>query len=566
MLAVPPEASLKTVKKAYRDLVKKWHPDQFGDDPVKRGEAEEKLKDINLSFERIRKALIPAPGVSTAPQPHRNTARRSARRSRATAGQKPNPRPEQRTSSAASSAHPPEARRSAPPSDSQPVKKTAQAAARKDLRGWQFGFAVAVVVTVGWLGLLFWEPQKKTVRPSRSSQPEMQRARGETLPNPVNPSARSIASTQPSIGQDSSASAAAKLERVISSAGTMPSGRPSLGRGSSPVPESSALLSDSKVGSLDPAPNPSRESVGSRTQTSDLGVAIEPIDLGENQPLITESLRNKIEALAPDPGNQLPTLEETAEADFQRGLDFANGRGVTRDYSEAERWYRSSAEAGHAEAQKSLGLLYATGRGVREDTTEAAKWLGRAASEGNSSASLVSGLLALSQEHQVKSTPAASISGAPVSRAATEGHSLLYKQLMNRGSGTVTNASSPAAELQTVLDPQAQFEKGLRYASGEGVEQSSTESAKWYRLAADAGHVEAQKRLGFLYATGKGVDQDYAEAEKWFRKAAENGAIGAALTKALRPAQVSDAEKLSAASEPDKYAVESRPDSGSKQK
>jgi len=346
----------------------------------------------------------------------------------------------------------------------------------------------------------------------------------------------------------------------------MPAGRPSLGRGSSPVPESSAPLSDSKAGGLDPAPNPSRNSVRPRIQTSDLGVAIEPIDLGENQSLITEFLRNKIEALAPDPGKHLPTLEETAEADFQRGLDYANGRGVTRDYLEAERWYRSSAEAGHAEAQKSLGLLYATGRGVREDKIEAAKWLGRAASEGNSSASLVSGLLALSQERPVKSTPAASISDAAVSRSATEGHSSLYKQLMNRGSGTVTNASSPAAEPQAVLDPQSQFEKGLRYASGDGVEQSSTESAKWYRLAADAGHVEAQKRLGFLYATGKGVGQDYAEAEKWFRKAAENGAIGAALTKTLRPAELSDTEKLSEASKPDKSAVESRPDSGVKQK
>jgi TPR repeat protein len=53
--------------------------------------------------------------------------------------------------------------------------------------------------------------------------------------------------------------------------------------------------------------------------------------------------------------------------------------------------------------------------------------------------------------------------------------------------------------------------------------QNYKEAAKWYRIAADQGHLIAQVDLGILYLEGKGVLQDAAEAEKWFRQAAERG-------------------------------------------
>ena len=49
------------------------------------------------------------------------------------------------------------------------------------------------------------------------------------------------------------------------------------------------------------------------------------------------------------------------------------------------------------------------------------------------------------------------------------------------------------------------------------------EAAKWYRKAAEQGHVSAQYNLGYMYHSGKGVTQDYGEAVKWYRKAAEQG-------------------------------------------
>ena len=71
-------------------------------------------------------------------------------------------------------------------------------------------------------------------------------------------------------------------------------------------------------------------------------------------------------------------------------------------------------------------------------------------------------------------------------------------------------------------DADAQFRLGSTYF-GAGVTQDHTEAAKWFRLAAEQRHADAQNYLGIMYKTGAGVTQDDAEAAKWFRRAAEQG-------------------------------------------
>jgi hypothetical protein len=65
------------------------------------------------------------------------------------------------------------------------------------------------------------------------------------------------------------------------------------------------------------------------------------------------------------------------------------------------------------------------------------------------------------------------------------------------------------------------------YASGEGVPKDYTQALKWYRQAADQGHVVAQHSLGTMYALGQGVPQDFTQAVYWYRKAADQGDAGA---------------------------------------
>jgi hypothetical protein len=74
-----------------------------------------------------------------------------------------------------------------------------------------------------------------------------------------------------------------------------------------------------------------------------------------------------------------PKSTAQAEADFQRGRDYAEGRGVEKDLAKAAEYYRKAAEQGHAEAQFSLGYAYRYGYGVAKDIDEAARWYRKAA-------------------------------------------------------------------------------------------------------------------------------------------------------------------------------------------
>jgi len=54
VLGVSPTASLKTIKEAYRELAKLWHPDIYIDDPELKSRAEAEIKEINQAYGEIK--------------------------------------------------------------------------------------------------------------------------------------------------------------------------------------------------------------------------------------------------------------------------------------------------------------------------------------------------------------------------------------------------------------------------------------------------------------------------------------------------------------------------------
>jgi len=54
VLGVPESATDEEVKKAYRDLVRKYHPDKYVDNPL-ADVASEKMKEINAAYDQITK-------------------------------------------------------------------------------------------------------------------------------------------------------------------------------------------------------------------------------------------------------------------------------------------------------------------------------------------------------------------------------------------------------------------------------------------------------------------------------------------------------------------------------
>ena len=79
----------------------------------------------------------------------------------------------------------------------------------------------------------------------------------------------------------------------------------------------------------------------------------------------------------------------------------------------------------------------------------------------------------------------------------------------------------PAAEEQR--PGEADYQQGLKYYNGDGVEQNFGKAAQYFLRAGNAGHVGAQYNLGIMNYTGQTGGQDFANAAKWFERAAGAG-------------------------------------------
>ena len=61
----------------------------------------------------------------------------------------------------------------------------------------------------------------------------------------------------------------------------------------------------------------------------------------------------------------------------------ATGQWIRQDYKTAVKWWKLSAEQGHAKSQGNLGAKYAFGKGVLKDYVYAPMWGNLAATNGN---------------------------------------------------------------------------------------------------------------------------------------------------------------------------------------
>ena len=68
-------------------------------------------------------------------------------------------------------------------------------------------------------------------------------------------------------------------------------------------------------------------------------------------------------------------------AQYQMGLIYAAGLGVSKNDAKAVTWFRKAAENGEPHGQFALGTRYVTGRGLPQDDAEAVRWFQAAASQ-----------------------------------------------------------------------------------------------------------------------------------------------------------------------------------------
>ena len=69
----------------------------------------------------------------------------------------------------------------------------------------------------------------------------------------------------------------------------------------------------------------------------------------------------------------------------------------------------------------------------------------------------------------------------------------------------------------------SQYNIGLMYEHGIGVDKDEKEALGWYRKSAVQGNALAQFNLGVLYENGRGAAVDFTQANEWYRKASVQG-------------------------------------------
>jgi hypothetical protein len=203
-----------------------------------------------------------------------------------------------------------------------------------------------------------------------------------------------------------------------------------------------------------------------------------------------------------------------AEAQFDLGVLYAQGLGVQRDMTAAERWYRKSAEQGNAEAEFALGQMYSRGWGVPRDEADAIRWF----------------QMANAPDSDGPSTDWALIEGYGVPQDQKQA-AYWYELAAQKGHA------------------EAQFNLGRLYAEGKGgIPHDEEQAVRWVRAAASQGYPPAQARLGIRYATGLGIAQDDKRAYFWLTLAYLHGdksveKMRTSLSAKMTPADVSATEQ-----------------------
>jgi TPR repeat protein len=195
-----------------------------------------------------------------------------------------------------------------------------------------------------------------------------------------------------------------------------------------------------------------------------------------------------------------PALKAKAEsgdpaAQYDLGLQYEKGGGVSKDIKQAAGWFMKAAEKGYTKAEAKVGELYGLfgdrDSGLSFDPEKSMAWYTKAAEKGLAEAQYALGYLYATWYLKKDSEKAAEL----FSKAAAQGNS------------------------------PAQVSLGDCYANGEGMPKDPKKAVEWYTKAARLGDTEGERKLAKCYGTGEGVTKDPKKAFELYSKAAETDEV-----------------------------------------
>ena len=185
----------------------------------------------------------------------------------------------------------------------------------------------------------------------------------------------------------------------------------------------------------------------------------------------------------------------SAEEMFQRGAMHDR----QENFAEAAIWWLMAAKLGHTEAEYHLGISYADGEGLTQDFSKATEWHGAVPRNKDIPersmrwACRIIEVKAL-QKDFVEAANWFHKSAEQRYAPAQVNLGGMYYDGEGRTQDYVKAAMWWRRDAEQNQSP-AQFNLGMLYAKGRGVSQNIDEAIKWYMRAAEQGNVEALKAL-----------------------------------------------------------------------
>lgn len=239
-----------------------------------------------------------------------------------------------------------------------------------------------------------------------------------------------------------------------------------------------------------------------------------------------------------------------AVAQYMMGEAYRLGSGVEKDAQKAQTWYSRAAEGGNHRAQVQYGFFLA----ASDKCEEAVKWFKKGVDAGSDDAYFYLGKcyeegLGVTRDLQEAARlydwaskrnydDRSAKAYIEVKKMIKEESQAPKKALDTQKKKVETPAQQPVVKETTPKEPKkvakhrkaaedgdakAQFDLGLCYYKGEGVEIDYTEATKWFKKSAEQEYAPGQEILGYCYYKGEGVEQNYDQAVIWLSKAAHQG-------------------------------------------
>jgi len=219
--------------------------------------------------------------------------------------------------------------------------------------------------------------------------------------------------------------------------------------------------------------------------------------------------------------------------------EFAMGESLKcSERHESIAWYRKSAAQGYPAAEVAMA-------GRSSDPGERLNWLRKAASQGSATGMYLLGWRYAAGPLVARDEAAAARLFLQAARQGQNSAATALGNLYATGAGVPMNESRAifwfrkqapffaAAEYRREI-AEALYERGDAYETGDSnlfrnFDKNDAEAMRFYRMAADRHHPQAEMRIGRAFVDGWQVQKDPTKALDWYRRAARDHSHEAAM-------------------------------------